>query len=103
MLRTAAPSMAAARPQRAAEAHRARMADRALERLGASDAAVLAQINDPAADAAVELATTDHEFINGGRDPILHDNRKKEQFRAAAGMAVSAVNKRKPPQTGGLK
>eukprot|EP01043_Picozoa_sp_COSAG02_P092289 COSAG02_NODE_28917_length_579_cov_1.816667_1_plen_46_part_00 len=25
----------------------------------------------------MELATTDHEFLSAGRDPILHDNREK--------------------------
>ena len=50
--------------RRAEEAHRARMVDRAMERLTSSDATdVLAQINDPAADEVVSLfAQADDDY-----------------------------------------
>ena len=48
--------------RRAAQAHRARMVDRAIERTG-SEASILAQINDPSADEAVRLfAVADADY-----------------------------------------
>ena len=51
--------------QRAAEAHRGRMVDRALERLGGSSAEVLNQVSDPAADEAVQLFARADADSNG--------------------------------------